>query len=253
MDKMPSPWSIEFRETNTIAKVEPDEIQHRGNKNSGRYKRGSKNNPSTGMTRQNKIKGDRPEIASDKAFLKQLRKMPKVPQTKAEKEFAKGLRKRMKNTAKELMKDENIKRAGLIGGGVAMAVAMKPYKKEIQKLNIVIAASKKDVTLANKLYNTPEVVKLEAQYLSGKEKYMDHGDSDDPRTTYQAMAKEKRAVCWYLASLITTDTEEAAVPEKTAIKHSEGGTIDGVFSSFTDEEKMVVFYLAMLITAAETT
>lgn len=61
MDKMPSPWSIEFRETNTTAKIGPDEIEHRGNKNSGRYKRGSGKNPrstSSGRTTREKLKRD---------------------------------------------------------------------------------------------------------------------------------------------------------------------------------------------------
>ena len=67
MDKMPSPWSEEFYTGNTTARVVSDEIQHVGNKNSGRYKRGSGKNPrSTGGQPQSSMGQDN----RDKRFVK---------------------------------------------------------------------------------------------------------------------------------------------------------------------------------------
>lgn len=48
-NKLPSPWSEEFYTGNGVKKISSDEIQHIGNKNSGRYRRGSGKNPKWSM------------------------------------------------------------------------------------------------------------------------------------------------------------------------------------------------------------
>ena len=266
MKKQLSPWDPNFATGNVAVKILPDEIQHYGTASSGRYPRGSGKHPSKGggkfkdaETVGKAVNANRESVALAKKTKRLIKKMPKVPQTKEEKVFAKGLRKRMIATLSEMRKDEGINKAGLIGGllagpvgtGVGMALAMKPYRKEISQLDLVITASKRNIGLANQLYNTKDVIDLEQKYLSGKKKYMDHGDNENVVATYQAMTKEQRATCWYIATLITTDDDSRTAMASSQVEHASGGTIGDVFSTLTDDQKMVVFYLAAIIVEEE--
>ena len=239
MDKMPSPWSIEFRETNTTAKIGPDEIEHRGNKNSGRYKRGSKNNQQT---------------SAQKKEAKNIRKNAKKIKRTWKKAYRGNNVRQAKKSAKA-MRD-----AGLINNRTKRATIkkakidqkqLKRFKPQMKQLKVIIKTSRTSLADAKKMYNDPAIKTVETLYLT-KPKKIDiaQADAEAGNTVadlYGSMTEDQKTVTMFIASMIADSEDEDDSGEDDVEQADGGGELDSVYETMSDEQKAVIVHVSALM------